>query len=362
MVLAFIMFHIKDILGVTYRTFKILSPLWIGIALAFTLNVPMSIIEREVFGKSDKKIRILSLSLSIMIILLLVIILFAWVIPDFISSATYLLGQVPILLEELNEFLMETFRNTDLSSYLRDFSASNEITSLISNVFKALINNFSAVLSNFASTIVNLVTGIIIAIYFLLEKEKILGAIDEILKNVFDKNKMKKIKEVTTVANKSFHDFITYQCLECLILGLIMFLAFVAFGFPYSLTIAFLTTITAIVPIFGAFIACLIGAILIGTVSIKQAIIFVVVFQVIQQIENNIIYPKVVGSHVGLPPVVTIIALLIGGNVAGLTGMILCIPLTSIFLSLFWSKIHPLKDENTEKKKHNNKRVASKVA
>ena len=117
-----------------------------------------------------------------------------------------------------------------------------------------------------------------------------------------------------------------------------MFLAFVAFGFPYSLTIAFLTGVTAIVPIFGATVACIIGAILIGTVSIKQAIIFLIVFQVIQQIENNFIYPRVVGKHVGLPPVITILALMVGGNLAGFVGMILCIPITSILLSLFWTK------------------------
>lgn len=126
-----------------------------------------------------------------------------------------------------------------------------------------------------------------------------------------------------------------------------MFIAFVIFRFPYALTIAFLTAVTAIVPIFGATIACIIGAILIGTSSIEQAIVFLIVFQVIQQIENNIIYPRVVGKHVGLPPVLTIIALIVGGNIAGFIGMIICIPITSILLSLFWTKFknESLKDE-----------------
>lgn len=114
-----------------------------------------------------------------------------------------------------------------------------------------------------------------------------------------------------------------------------MFISFVIFKFPYALTIAFLTTVTAVVPIFGATIACVIGAILIGTVSINQAVLFLIVFQVIQQIENNVIYPRVVGMHVGLPPVVTIIAILIGGKLAGFLGMLICIPLTSVIYSLF---------------------------
>ncbi len=345
MLLAFVIWHIKDIFGVIGRFFKILSPLWIGIALAFTLNVPMSIIEKEVFGHTNKKIRIVSLIFSILMILLLVIVLFAWVIPDFIDSATYLLGQVPELLENLNTFLIETFKNTELSEYLRNFTASTEVTGIISTVFGSIINNFTSILSNFATTVINLVTGIIIAVYFLLEKEHIISAFKSILEMIFPKKTVKKVYEVFALSNKSFHDFITYQCLECLILGVIMFVAFVICRFPYALTIAFLTAVTAIVPIFGATVACIIGAILIGTSSIEQAIVFLIVFQVIQQIENNIIYPRVVGKHVGLPPVITILALMIGGNIAGFMGMILCIPITSILLSLFWTKFKIVEDE-----------------
>lgn len=345
MLLAFVMWNIKSIALGLGHIIKILSPLWIGIAFAFTLNVPMSIIEKEVFGQTNKKVRVVSLILSILIILLLIVILFAWVIPDFISSASYLLGQIPGLLENLNEFLMETFKNTDLSSYLRNFSTSTEITGIVGNVFNSLINNASNVLSNFATMVVNIVTGIIIAVYFLLEKEHIISTLKSLIERVFSKERVEKIYEVFALANKSFHDFITYQCLECLILGVIMFIAFVIFRFPYALTIAFLTTVTAIVPIFGATVACIIGAILIGTSSIEQAIIFLIVFQVIQQIEGNIIYPRVVGKHVGLPPVITIIAIIVGGNLAGFFGMIVCIPITSILLSLFWTKF---KDDNKE--------------
>lgn len=339
MILAFVMFNIKDILAFIWNVVKLLSPLWIGIALAFTLNVPMMIIEKEAFGRTSKTIRIISLILSIMIIVLLLLILFVWVIPDLINSTSYLIGQIPSMLESLNNFLLETFKNTELPEYLKNFSGSSEVTSFISGMFKGMINNLSNLLSNLVTFIINLVTGIIIAVYLLLEKEHILGEIKGVVDKVLDKKVVKKAREVFTLANKSFHDFITYQCLECLILGLLMFLAFVLFRFPYALTIAFLTTITAIVPIFGATIACIAGAILVGTVSIKQAILFVIVFQVIQQIEGNIIYPRVVGKHVGLPPIVTIVAIMIGGKVAGFFGMLICIPITSILYSLFWTRM-----------------------
>lgn len=348
MALLFVLINVKDIIGILWSVIKILSPLWIGIALAFTLNVPMSIIEREIFGHTNKKVRVVSLILSILIIVLLVLILFVWVIPDFIDSSTYLLGQVPSMIESLNNFLLNTFKNTELAGYIKNFSDSKEIANLLSSAVTGIINNFTSILSNFVTFIINLATGIIIAVYFLLEKEHILKTIKEIIDKTFKKKTRKKLDEVFTLSNKSFHDFITYQCLECLILGVLMFIALVIFRFPYALTIAFLTTITAIVPIFGATIACIIGFILIGTVSIKQAIIFLIVFLIIQQIEGNIIYPKVVGKHVGLPPIVTIVAIIIGGKIAGFFGMLICIPLTSILYSLFWTKIKNIKVRNEE--------------
>ncbi len=352
LLLAFVLINIKLIFGFCVHIFKIFSPLWIGIAMAFVLNVPMGIIEDNVLGSHDKKSRVLSIILSIMIILLLMIILFVWVIPDFIDSATYLLGQIPNLLTGLNNLLLEAFKNTELTEYLRNFTGSAQVSNVLSGIFSALVNNFSSVLSNLAAFLINFITGIIIAVYFLLEKENLIAMMKDFVKSIFPRKTVKKIDEVTSLANRSFHDFITYQCLECLILGIIMFIAFVIFHFPYALTIAFLTTITAIIPIFGATVACIIGAILIGTSSIKQAIVFLIVFQVIQQIEGNVIYPKVVGSKVGLPPVVTIMAIIVGGNLAGFWGMLVCIPLTAILYSLFWTKFKGQKiDEETEEPK-----------
>lgn len=358
-VLVAVLINWRSVLNGAGSLFKLLTPLWIGIGLAITLNVPMSIIEKKVFGATNKKVRVVSLILSIMIIVLLLLVLFVWIIPDFIKSASYLVGQIPSLLDSLNKFLIDTFSGTELSSYLNDFSGSSEMTNILSGVIKSLVTNFSSMLSNFATFVVDLVTGIIIAVYFLLEKEHILGTIKNLIKRIAPKDKVVKMKEVYDLSNKSIHDFITYQCLECLIIGVMMFIALKIFRFPYALTIAFLTTITAIIPIFGATIACIIGAILIGTSSINQSIVFLVVFQVVQQIEGNIIYPKVVGKHVGLPPVITIIALMIGGKIAGFLGMLLCIPLTSILYSLFWTKFK-IDDSEIRKssKKGRNKREA----
>ena len=339
LVLIGVLINIKSIFGVLSNILEMLAPLWIGIILAFTLNVPMSIIEKKIFGKTNSRIRLVSLVISILMVVILLLFVFVWVIPDFIDSATYLLSQIPNLLNSLNDFLLKIFKNTELTEYLANFTVDNEFTNIISNAFKGIINNFSSILSNLATFVINLVTGIIIAVYFLVEKESILKNCKKLLNKIFNSKIVAKLDKLFALSNKCFHDFITYQCLECLILGVLMFIAFIIFRFPYALTIACLTALTAIVPIFGATIACVIGAILIGTVNINQAIIFLIVFQVVQQIEGNLIYPHVVGKNIGLPPVLTILALIIGGKLGGLFGMIICIPITAIVYSLIWTEI-----------------------
>ena len=146
------------------------------------------------------------------------------------------------------------------------------------------------------------------------------------------KEKVYKITEIGSLANKTFSKFISGQCVEAIILGLIIFFTSIIFRFPYSLIIAVLTAVTALIPIFGALIAMLVGAILIAITNPIQAIIFMVVFQIVQQIEGNFIYPKVVGKSVGLSPLWTLLAITVGGNLFGIPGMLLGLPLASVVM------------------------------
>ena len=148
------------------------------------------------------------------------------------------------------------------------------------------------------------------------------------------KEKVYKITEIGSLANKTFSKFISGQCVEAIILGLIIFFTSIIFRFPYSLIIAVLTAVTALIPIFGALIAMLVGAILIAITNPIQAIIFMVVFQIVQQIEGNFIYPKVVGKSVGLSPLWTLLAITVGGNLFGIPGMLLGLPLASVVYAL----------------------------
>ena len=326
LVLLFIFLNLGGIFSSFWNAVLVLKPLWYGIALAFVLNIPMTFFENNLFYSHKKFYRALALIISIMILVFILTILFVWVIPDFVESLTFLLGQTPRIMNNINDILVGMFSNTDLSSYVNNLNSSNEITGFITSAAKSIITNFYASLSNLAGLLVNLITGFIIAIYLLLEKEFIIGKCKHVICKIFDDDTENKIKYVYHLSYKAFHDFVSYQCIESFILASIMFIAFLIFGFPYALTIAFLTGVTAIVPIFGATIACFIGAILVGTVSLEKMVIFVIVFQVIQQIENNLIYPHVVGKNVGLPPILTLIAIIVGGKCLGLFGVLICVP------------------------------------
>lgn len=335
--LIFFLVYINSFLNIIGTIIRVLKPLWTGLLLAFVLNVPMSAIEKSIFGATNKKIRVVSLIMSILIIVLLFTVVFAWVIPDFIDSLTYMLKEVPNIVHNFYDLLINLFKNTDYAPYLQKLSSSDSVTNVLSKIFSSLINNSTGILSNSAGVLFNLITGIIIAVYFLFGKEHMIQSTKNILHKFLDENLYNKIISLGKMVNKFFHDFIAYQCLECLILGSLMFIAFEIFRFPYAVTIAFLTTITAIIPIFGATIALIIGAVLIGTKSLGQAVVFIIVFQVIQQIENNFIYPHIVGKKVGLPPILTILAVAIGAKLGGVFGMIVCIPLTGVLNTLFWS-------------------------
>ena len=350
--LLFLLLNIGKIGKGIWNIVQILKPLWYGLTLAFVLNVPMSIIEGKLFKSSEKPYRVLSLILSIMILILILIILFTWVIPDFIESLTYLIGQIPVMVNDINNIVLNSISTTGLTEYVGNIGETKDVSNLLSGFFKYIVENFYEGASNVAGLLINLITGFIIAIYFLLEKEFILGKCKLVIYKLFEDSVIEKIKYVYSVSHKAFRDFIAYQCLECFILATIMFITYLIFDFPYALTIAFLTGVTAIIPIFGATIACVIGAVLIGTVSMEKMIVFVIVFQIVQQIENNLIYPRVVGKNVGLPPILTLIAIIAGGSLFGLFGVLISVPLTSVLNQLFWSLMEKdLPKFSLEKKK-----------
>lgn len=197
-----------------------------------------------------------------------------------------------------------------------------------------VLNSTLDLASSIIGGVVGSVVAVVFAAYILLQKERLGRQFRQLLYAYLPEHHADRITEVGTLSYRTFSRFLSGQCLEAVILGCMFFLTMSILRFPYALTISVLITVTALIPIFGAFIGCIVGAFLILTVDPMQALWFVVLFLILQQVEGNLIYPHVVGSSVGLPSIWVLAAVTIGGSVMGIAGMLIFIPLCSVFYTL----------------------------
>lgn len=333
--------NLNIITGLLNKLFNVLFPFILGGVIAFILNIPMSKIENILTkkiknNKKKKLIRTLSIILSLLI--LVVIILFAalLLIPELVENIKMLIDNIPGIIDKLEVFIMDLLdKYPSVQGQIQEvFEGSGNVTNVVSNILNYFINGAVGFISSLVSGFITIFTAIIFSIYMLSSKEYLIRGSKKVLFASLGEKKTNKVIEVLKLANNTFSKFISGQCLDAVILGIIMFIAFTLFKFPYALIISVLTTITALIPVFGAIIAMVIGAILIAITNPVKAVIFIIVFQVIQQIEGNLIYPKVVGKSVGLSPLWTLFAITIGGNLFGVVGMLVELPFASVVYAI----------------------------
>ena len=190
------------------------------------------------------------------------------------------------------------------------------------------------------NSVMNFVIAFVFACYVLLQKEKLSVQIKKVLYAFFPGKVVRQVLKVASLSYKTFSNFVTGQCLEAVILGTMFFVVMTILKFPYALLVGVVIACTALIPIFGAFIGCVVGTFLILVVNPMRAVAFVILFLVLQQIEGNLIYPHVVGNSVGLPSIWVLMAVTVGGNLMGVVGMLVFIPLTSILYALFRQIVH----------------------
>ena len=203
-----------------------------------------------------------------------------------------------------------------------------------------VLNSTMSAIGSIVSGVATFVIAFVFACYVLLQKEKLSVQVRKVMYAFLPEKKVEWCLEVCSLAAKSFSSFLTGQCVEALILGMMFFIAMSIFSMPYALLVGVLIAFTALIPIFGAFIGCIVGAFLILMVAPVKALIFVIMFLVLQQIEGNLIYPKVVGSSVGLPSIWVLAAVTIGGSLMGVVGMLIFIPITSVVYTLFRASVY----------------------
>lgn len=318
----------------------ILKPFILGGALAFILNLPLSFLEKKVFrnlkGRGEKFKRPLSIFLSLVFVLLLILILLLTVVPEVISAFESIISSIPSLVTRV-----ESWSNDVLTPVLKNNpellkSLETNWDSLLSKSLSFLKDGLSSLLSStlvaansLISSITSFVVALIFAIYVLGDKERLERQFRSLLKAYTSKETEEYVLHVFSVLHRSFSSFISGQCLEAVILGSIFILVLSILRFPYSVMIGVVVMFSALLPIVGAFIACIFGAFIILLSSPVKALYFVVIFLIIQQLENNLIYPRVVGSSVGLPALWVFFAVTLGGALFGVLGMLFFIPVFS---------------------------------
>ena len=325
-------------------------PIILGFIIAYVLNIPMVMLEKLYFPNSDsivikKTRRPVSILVSIIIITIVLIFILNLVIPQLISVFGRIIEIIPLLANGIQNWVIE---NEEIFPPLAEFAEAfkidwqNIVTNMISIANRFTTNIIETTLSTVGSVfsiVVNLFLSLMISLYVLMSKET-LGRQFKILSETYlPERGHKGLMYVLEVTDFSFRHFITGEVLEALILGSLVTVGMWIFQFPYASMIGALTGVTALIPVLGAYISGAIGFIMIFVDSPIQALTFIVFIIVIQQLEGNLIYPRVVGGSIGLPGLWVLISITIGGGLLGIWGMLLAVPLVSTLFKLLKNDI-----------------------
>lgn len=357
-VIIFAFVNIEALWGFITYIIKIFMPFIIGVMIAFVLNVLLNVVENKLFkklneknGKVWKKIkRPTSLITTFIIIIALIAFILGLLIPQLKNTAT-------IFTENFDSYKKESIKILDkIGIDDKDIKVLNkniekikgEVTSYVGDNKQEIVQTTFGVASSVVGTITSLVLGIVFAIYILLKKEDLARQSRKVLKAYFPEKKEKRIREIANLSNKTFGNFISGQCLEALIIGVLCFIGMFILQIPYASTISVLVGFTALIPVFGAFIGTVIGAFLILMVDPTKAIIFIIFILILQQLEGNLIYPKVVGKSVGLPGIWVMVAVTVGASIAGVLGMLLSVPICSVLYSILKTDVNNRIDQKNK--------------
>ncbi len=336
-ILFFSVQNLGLVLTGTKSLVAVVSPIINGGIIAFIFNIPMQKLEMGPLKNIKKAKRGIAYIITLISFIVFSIALISIIIPQVIISLTQILksleglyNQLPLIYAEIEKLLpsIEEYADINWDEIL------NLITSGLQNIVVTVASGVTVFLSNLFGGIVNFVLAFIFSIYLLFSKEKVYTAIKKLLYASFKKEKMDKIYKVANLTNKSFSSFILGQVTEAVIVGVIFIIAMSILGFDYAVLISVILSVGSLIPIFGSTIGCIIAMFFLATVSIPQALWFLLVFLIIQQLEGNLIYPYVVGNKVGIPAILVFISVLVGGNLLGLIGMITFIPISGVIYTL----------------------------
>ena len=345
--------HTSAVLGGFNYVIGLIMPLVVGGAIAFVLNVPMCFFEKHydsLIKKSNSKAlknmkAPVCIVVTLAVFLLVLFIIANVIIPNIIESIKSILIIVyenyPTWLAVLDGYGI----NTELIREMLAEINPQKITEAIKDGGVLLLSTAGQAATSVFGAVTNFILGLFIALYILASKKKLARQGRQLAYAYLRKSWADEVCEVASLTYKTFANFLSGQCLEAVILGVMFFIVLFIGKFPYAGTISVLIGCCSLIPFIGAFIGLFFGALMISVVSIKKMLIFVVIFFVVQQIEGQLVYPRVVGGSVGLPALWTLLAVIIGGNVSGILGIILFIPLFSVIYALLRRNVYSRLDK-----------------
>ncbi len=333
-----------------------LTPLWWAIGIAYVMNLPMRRIEKFIKEKSNntswlnKHSRSISMTITVFLVLSALGILTSIIIPQVISSVIQLFnnmaGSIAYLINNVNDILeffnLETFNvQQDSQAFVTWFTSTfnlniqnivNELGNLTLRSSQSLIVTFSRIIGEFF----NVFMGFLLSLYLLADKEKFVKALRQLLALSFTKKGALIMDQLCHDANTTFTDFVSGQFIEAIIFGTLCYVMMTIFRFPMAMLISVVAAILCLIPMFGPTLGMLFGALIILTSRpILTTVGFMIFYQTLQQIENNLIYPRVVGVKVGLPAVLVLLSIIVFGSFSGVLGMLVAVPLTAVLYNFY---------------------------
>lgn len=364
-VLVLVLMRFDQVWGAVLTVVGTVAPVFYGIVLAYILNVFVHFFEdvafkplRNVKSKLWKRVRRpLAVALAYLLVALVLVSIIAFIIPGLIESMGILAdtvqqtvpGYVTSAMDWLNEFAQENDL-TFIQDFLRNFNWSNVLSSA-SAVLRDFLSSLVGVTINVASGVFAAVMGFIFSVYMLMGKEKLLRGVKSTLLAFLPRPTAQKIGQIATLTNRMFFNFIRGQLLECVILGSLCYVGMSILQLDYALLISSVVTLGALIPILGAYIGAAVGVLILLLVHPIDALIFLIFLLILQQVEGNMIYPRVVGSSIGLPPLWTLFAVVFWGGVLGIPGILFGTPATAVIYRLVRTSVRSrLRQRNIDPK------------
>jgi len=354
-VLFMALWNLEGILSLAGKVIGIISPFLYGIAIAYVLNLLMRLFER-LFSFMDRSrtflVRRLKRPLSILCVFLtLVIIVVAWMvlaIPQLSSSVSNIAANMPEYVEDVERFLNKTIDDLGLKGgFWKNISLNwNDMVTRAGQFISSTFPRVFAFTKNFAGFIINMATGILISIYLLAAKEKLLLILRKLIYAWLPKRFCNRLVDICVVANRTFQSYFSGMIINALIIGVLSFAGIIILGIPNAFLLSMILAVTGVIPIIGPLLGSILSFIIVLLVVPKKALLYAILLVVIQELDNILIYPRVVGRTIGLGGLWILFALILGGSLFGITGTIAGIPAFAVI----WTIVRKLTHNRLRKK------------